>query len=87
MAATTSTALMRESVDPRTGVHPTTGVALLAPGSGADHPVNASERNIEPRDDLQYACVFERGELGPLDCALPENALGCDCEQSPSCRR
>ena len=75
--------LMRESVDPRTGVHPITGVVLLAPGSGADHPVNASERNIEARDDLQYACVFERGELGPLDCALPENALGCDCAQSP----
>ena len=75
--------VMKESVDPRTGVQPITGVELAAPGSGAGHPVNAAEWNINARNDLQYACVFDLGDFGPIDCTLPENAFGCDCNQSP----
>jgi len=75
--------LMQESVDPRVGKHPATGVELVQP-SGDDltgHPVNGAERTIEQRDDLQYACVFDLGELGPLDCA--DGSLGCECAGAP----
>ena len=76
--------LMKESVTPRTGTHPATGAALVQPGvSPVGHPVNGAEWNITASNDLQYACVFELGQFGPLDCALPENAFGCDCNQSP----
>ena len=76
--------LMRESVDPRTGIHPVTGVDLAQPGTtGAGHPVNGAEWNIPARNDLQYTCVFDLGAFGPVDCSLPENAFGCDCNQAP----
>jgi hypothetical protein len=77
--------LMKESVAPRTGTHPITGEELVQPGGGSPvgHPVNGAEWNITAANDLQYACVFELGQFGPLDCALPENAFGCDCNQSP----
>ena len=77
--------LMKESVVPRTGTHPITGAELVQPGGGSPvgHPVNGAEWNITAGNDLQYACVFELGQFGPLDCALPENAFGCDCNQSP----
>ena len=76
--------LMKESVDPRMGTHPATGVDLVQPGTGnaVGHPVNGAERWIPNRNDLQYACVFDLGQLGPLDCTLPENTYGCDCGQS-----
>jgi hypothetical protein len=75
--------LMRESVDPRDGEHPATGHELVQPGDGdpAGHPVNGSERAIEKRDDLQYACVFDLGDLGPRDCS--DGDLGCDCAGAP----
>lgn len=77
--------LMRESVDPRTGVHPATGAALVAPSENDPlaHPVNGSERTIPGRSDLQYACVFDLGELGAIDCSLPANAVACDCVDAP----
>ena len=77
--------LMKESVAPRTGTHPITGTDLVQPGGGSPvgHPVNGAEWNISSANDLQYACVFELGEFGPLDCSLAENAFGCDCNQSP----
>jgi hypothetical protein len=77
--------LMKESVVPRTGTHPITGAELVQPGAGSPvgHPVNGAEWNITTANDLQYACVFDLGEFGPLDCSLPENAFGCDCNQSP----
>jgi hypothetical protein len=76
--------LMIESVDPRSGEHPMTGVALVQPGTNpVGHPVNSSERVISTRNDLQYACTFELGLFGPIDCTLQENAFGCDCAESP----
>ncbi len=76
--------LMIESVDPRSGKHPITGVPLVQPGTNpVGHPVNASERTISARNDLQYACVFDLGLFGPIDCTLKENAFGCDCAESP----
>ena len=77
--------LMRESIGPRVGVQPITGEPLAPPGS--DDPlgqsINASERLVPSRDDLQYVCVFDLGAFGPLDCSLPENAFGCDCGEAP----
>lgn len=73
--------LMVESIDPRAGVHPVTGQPLAAPGSGVTNSINGSEWNIEYRADLQYACIFKLPQ--PLDCSLPENAFGCDCNSSP----
>jgi hypothetical protein len=77
--------LMKESVVPRTGTHPITGVDLVQPGAGSPvgHPVNGAEWNITTANDLQYACVFDLGEFGPINCALAENAFGCDCNQAP----
>ncbi len=73
--------LMVESVSPRTGVHPATGQALASPGSGVPHAVNGAEWDNPARNDLQYACIFPLPT--PLDCSLPENAFGCDCNTSP----
>jgi hypothetical protein len=73
--------LMIESVDPRSGEHPITGVALVQPGTNpVGHPVNSSERVISTRNDLQYACTFELPQ--PIDCSLPQNSFGCDCGSS-----
>ncbi len=77
--------LMKESLVPRTGTHPITGEDLVQPGSAnpVAHTVNGSEWNISKMDDLQYACVFDLGQFGPIDCNLPQNKFGCDCNDSP----
>ncbi len=80
--------LMRESVAPRSGAHPATGVELVAQGSSAWHPVNGKEWSTGG-EDLQYACVYPLEQ--PRDCA---SASGdCDCkdvapaDQNPLCRK
>ena len=75
--------LMKESVEPRTGAHPITGVDLVQPGSGnaVGHPINGSEWTITAQNDLQYACIFDLPQQ--IDCTAPENTFGCDCGQSP----
>lgn len=69
--------LMIESIDPRTGTHPTTGAPLAPPDSPSpqQNPVNGHERNISNRDDLQYACIFPR--KAPKDCSGGD--LSCEC--------
>jgi hypothetical protein len=70
--------LMIESVVPRTGVNPVTGDALAPPDatSALANPINGHEFiEQEPRDELQYACIFELPT--PRDCL---NATShCDC--------
>ncbi len=80
--------LMRESVAPRSGVNPATGVAL-APASASymANPINGHEWNIADNNDLQYACIFPL--LNETDCLTPEEyqdlafageaAPACDC--------
>ena len=66
--------LLIESVAPRTGTSPTTGVALAPPSSGPfANPVNGHERTIPLGDDLQNACIYPRPM--PIDCAVGI----CDC--------
>ena len=75
--------LMIESVDPRTGTNPATGVALTEPGQLPAHPINGGEWDIASRADLQYACTFALPQ--PIDCTASQG----DCAgapQSPVCR-
>ncbi|HNS98229.1 MAG TPA: hypothetical protein PKL73_14860 [Polyangiaceae bacterium] len=74
--------LMMETVEPRTGSHPLTGQPLSSE-KGLPNAINGAERLISSHDDLQYACIFELGAFGPIDCNLPENKFGCDCNGSP----
>jgi hypothetical protein len=89
--------LMLASVDPRSGVQPSTGVALQPSDAGPTaQPSNGHEWNILERDDLQNACVYELPE--PLDCPPLEQAVedgdaGCTCTfyadasyHNPSCQ-
>lgn len=72
-----SDALMIESPEPRSGVHPILGVALAPPGAGyLANPINGHEVSIPLRDDLQYACLFPLAQ--PRDCTDPEQ-IGCGC--------
>jgi hypothetical protein len=73
--------LMVASVEPRAGSNPVTGETLSGPGDPTWNMINGSERPIPQGNDLQYACIFRLPE--PLDCSNPENAFGCDCNQSP----
>jgi hypothetical protein len=67
-------ALMIESVGPRTGANPPTGVPLAPPGSPfLANPINGHERVIAAADDLQYACVYAKPT--PTDCA----GGACEC--------
>jgi hypothetical protein len=80
--------LMVESIDPRSGVNPITGVATAPPGAGyLANPVNGHERDIAQRDNLQYACIFPLPQA--RDCA-ENSAASCDCadpdNQSPLCQ-
>lgn len=74
--------LMVESVVPRSGVNPATGVALATPasppGTPGAHPINGFEREISGGGDLQYACIFDLPQ--PIDCT---EAIGCDCANAP----
>ncbi|MBM4360176.1 MAG: hypothetical protein FJ096_18875 [Deltaproteobacteria bacterium] len=72
--------LMTESVDPRSGTNPVLN-APLAPPDAAEgaNPINGHEWNIQARNDLQYACIFDLPK--PVDCAAPGNAnKSCDCK-------
>ena len=73
--------LMVEAVDPRSGANPVTGATLASPGSGVDNPINGAEVETPARNNLQYACIFKLA--APLDCTLPQNMFGCECNQAP----
>jgi hypothetical protein len=68
---------MIESISPRSGTDPVSGVALAPPGSppGAD-AINGHEYSIPKHDDLEYACVFDL--TTPRDCSQP-GIVSCDC--------
>jgi hypothetical protein len=54
---------MRESVQPRQGMVPSTGEALAAPGSGVGaNAANGHEWLISDESQLQYACIFPMPE-------------------------
>ncbi len=72
---------MIESVAPREGINPRTGVAISPPVPGpGGNVINGHEYRIDANSDLQYACIF------PLatnrDCANAEPGQGCDCKVS-----
>ncbi len=78
--------LMIESVAPRSGTNPRTGMALAPPDAppGAN-AINGHERILANDDGLQYACIYPR--QAPRDCT----GGACDCEgadiaTNPSCQ-
>lgn len=80
--------LMAESIEPRSGVNPATGVPLAPPDApNGAHPVNGHERSIPLRDDLQYTCIFDLP--APRDCGPSSTEVACDCAEpendSPLC--
>jgi hypothetical protein len=83
--------LMLESVLPRTGTSPVTGVALAPPSAMVmANPVNGHERFLETNpDDLQYSCIFPLPQV--RDCTLAASG-NCECrspssgEMSPLCQ-
>ncbi|MBE7481579.1 MAG: hypothetical protein HS104_16560 [Polyangiaceae bacterium] len=68
--------LMRESVLPRSGSHPATGVPLVGPDGPGTHPVNGHEWNTGG-EDLQYACIYPLAK--PRDCTT--TSADCDCTE------
>jgi hypothetical protein len=62
---------MRESIEPRTGSNPRTGIAIDAPDGNS---INGREYEIYDDSDLQYACIFP----------LPASRSGSDCATSTS---
>ena len=64
--------LMNESVKPRFGTSPITGVALASPMSPLGNPINGNEYTTI--DDLQYACIFD------LPMSLQRNCKDGKCE-------
>jgi hypothetical protein len=68
--------LMRESVEPRTGVHPVTGESI------DETTVNTiSGHEHESHQELQRACIIELPE--PKDCS-DVDPVDCACEDAPS---
>ncbi|MBI5532329.1 MAG: hypothetical protein HY898_06425 [Deltaproteobacteria bacterium] len=72
--------LMKESVDPRSGINPATGKSLVDKNAGAPtaNPINGHEWDIKGHNDLQYACIFRLPM--PKDCAA--NTASCDCSEA-----
>ena len=76
--------LMRESVTPRTGMHPLLNTPLVPPGAaGPKNPINGNEQNIPEADDLQFACTFPFAEKRPC----PKSDGGCDCHADDAGRK
>lgn len=67
--------LMIESVAPRSGTNPRTGMDVAPPDAPAGaNPINGHERILANDDELQFACIYPRQE--PKDCT----GGGCECE-------
>lgn len=58
--------LMNESVKPRFGTSPITGITLASPMSPGGNPINGNEYTTT--DDLQYACIFDLPASLHRDC-------------------
>lgn len=80
-SSSTQDPAMRESVAPRTGKNPATGIDLAPPGSPRySNPINGHEHTNLARDELQYACIFPLPE-GQRPC--PQNSdANCDCNDA-----
>ncbi|UQA60005.1 hypothetical protein [Polyangium aurulentum] len=78
--------LMIESVDPREGIHPLTGDPLAPPSAAAalSNPINGHERNIQERDDLQYACIYPLP--APKECASGTCECAENSDTNPICQ-
>ena len=72
---------MVESLEPRHGFNPRTGIGISppAPGPGGNE-INGHESRGEGTDQLQYACIFPLGTQ--RDCANAQPGQGCDCRPS-----
>ncbi len=72
---------MVESVAPREGVNPRTGIAIEPPVAGpGGNAINGHESRAESGDTLQYACVFPLGTTRECEGTMP--GQGCDCKTS-----
>ena len=72
---------MLESVAPREGVNPRTGIAIAPPRAGpGGNTINGHESRGEGRDTLQYACIFPLGTT--RECANAQPGQSCDCKTS-----
>jgi hypothetical protein len=72
---------MIQSVAPRSGANPRTGVPIAPPTEGAGGPaLNGHEYDIQGNNDLQYACIFQLGTA--KECANVDPGVGCDCKVS-----
>jgi len=80
-----------ESIAPRSGTHPITGDALIAPGSSGWSPINGHEYDnsgllsdkLPANDDLQYSCIFPlAAEAVKTNCTATDTA--CDCSDEPA---
>ena len=72
---------MRQSIEPRSGTNPRTGIGILPPATGAGgNLINGHEYTIVNNGDLQYACIFPLPE--PRDCENVPVGVGCDCKSS-----
>jgi len=69
---------MIESIDPRSGDNPITGDPITPPG-GPLNAINGSERTLDGRDALQYACTFPLPPGGERDCSAGVDP-DCACE-------
>ncbi len=68
---------MVESIAPRSGTNPLTGIAI-APATSSNptqSAINGHEQNVPANDDLQYACTFALP--APKACLAGDSA--CDC--------
>ena len=72
---------MVESVAPREGINPRTGIAISPPVPGpGGNTINGHEYRIEANSDLQYACIFPLAT--PRECEDAQPGQGCDCKVS-----
>jgi len=73
---------MRQSIEPRSGTNPRTGIDIEPPTPGpGGNAINGHEYTILNNCDLQYSCIFPLQE--PRECENVEPGVGCDCKMTP----
>ena len=73
--------LMIESIAPRVGTNPRTGIALAPPDAPLnENVINGHERIIAEQNDLQYACIYPR----QLPKVCTSGACECDGTSIPT---
>ena len=73
---------MIESIEPRSGTNPRTGISIDPPSPGAGgNPINGHEYTILNNGDLQYACIFPLQQSKVCENVPP--GVGCDCKATP----